>query len=381
MKKKIEVTKPFLPPLEEFLPYLERIWESRVLTNAGPLHQEFESRLAEYLGVEHISVFSNGTLALITAIKALGLSGEVITTPYSFVATTHALVWNGLTPVFADVDKKTCNLDPDKIEKAITCKTSAILPVHCYGVPCDIDSIQRIAEDYRLKVIYDAAHAFGVKVNQRSILSAGNYSVLSFHATKVFNTFEGGAIVSASKESKQRIDRLKNFGFIDEVTVLDVGINGKMNELQAAMGLLQLSYFDSVMERREKIYKRYVNAFSLMREVDFVVVDDHISWNYAYFPIFVGGEGPALRDAIYALLKNEGINARRYFFPVIHRLDAYKGKEFAPMALSNAERLGDQVICLPIYDGLGEEDQDHIISIVRNFFLEKNGDGEICCSR
>ena len=245
--KPIYVTQPYLPPLEEFVPYLEQIWESKTLTNRGPMHQRLEQELCEHLGVEHISLFANGTLALVTALQALRVTGEVITTPYSFVATAHSLLWNGLAPVFADIDPVTLNLDPKKIEAAITPQTTAIVPVHCYGTPCDVDAIQRIADNYNLKVIYDAAHAFGVKRNGESILKAGDLSILSFHATKVFNTFEGGAIISPDAKTKQRIDHLKNFGFVDEVTVVAPGINGKMSEVNAAFGLLQLRHVEQVL--------------------------------------------------------------------------------------------------------------------------------------
>ncbi|EGH24737.1 aminotransferase, partial [Pseudomonas amygdali pv. mori str. 301020] len=262
MSAPIPVTRPLLPPLEEFIPYLEHIWESRQLTNGGPFHQQLEKELAEYLGVQHLSLFSNGTRALMTAIQALRIKGEVITTPYSFVATAHSLLWNSLTPVFVDIDPGTYNLDPERIEEAITPATTAIMPVHCYGIPCDVDRIQQIADRYGLKVIYDAAHAFGVQHRGQSLLNHGDLSVLSFHATKVFNTFEGGAIISPDAKTKQRIDYLKNFGFADEVTVVAPGINGKMSEINAAFGLLQLKYIDEALLKRQRIDERYRDALA-----------------------------------------------------------------------------------------------------------------------
>lgn len=256
--KNVYVTSPLLPPLEEFIPYLETLWESKILTNSGQFHQQLEEALAAYLGVKHVCLFSNGTLALLTALQTLRITGEVITTPYSFVATSHSLLWNDLTPVFADIDPVTFNIDPDRIEELITPKTTAIMPVHCYGIPCDMERIQKIADTYGLKVIYDAAHCFGVKQDNASILNYGDLSVLSFHATKVFNTFEGGAIICHDAKTKQRIDYLKNFGFADETIVMAPGINAKMNEVQAAMGLLQLKYIDGALQERAVIYQRYV---------------------------------------------------------------------------------------------------------------------------
>src|SRR6266446_1599673 len=257
MKKNIYVTQPFLPPLEEFIPYLEKIWSSKILTNGGPYHEQLETMLCEHLGVEHVALFTNGTIALITALQALRITGEVITTPYSFVATSHSLLWNGIKPVFVDIDPDTLNLDPSKIEAAITPHTTAIMPVHCYGRPCDVDAIQRIADNYNLRVIYDAAHAFGVRFPSGSVLKYGDLSVLSFHATKVFTTFEGGAIVCPDTKTKQRIDQLKNFGFVNEVTVVAPGINAKMNEVSAAFGLLQIEHIDQALDRRKQIDAAY----------------------------------------------------------------------------------------------------------------------------
>jgi len=259
---KTYVTQPFLPPLEEFMPYLEEIWQEKWLTNNGSFHRQLESKLADYLGVEHLSLFANGTLALITALQALRITGEVITTPYTFVATAHSLLWNKNKPVFVDIDPETLNIDPDKVEAAITPQTSAILAVHVYGTPCDTEKLQQIADVYGLKLIYDAAHAFGVTHNDQSVLNYGDLSILSFHATKVFNTFEGGAIICNDEKTKKRIDYLKNFGFADEVTVMAAGINGKMNEFQAALGVLQLDYIDQCIAARREITTRYREALT-----------------------------------------------------------------------------------------------------------------------
>lgn len=283
--KNVYVTSPLLPPLEEFIPYLETLWESKILTNSGQFHQQLEEALAAYLGVKHVCLFSNGTLALLTALQTLRITGEVITTPYSFVATSHSLLWNDLTPVFADIDPVTFNIDPDRIEELITPKTTAIMPVHCYGIPCDMERIQKIADTYGLKVIYDAAHCFGVKQDNASILNYGDLSVLSFHATKVFNTFEGGAIICHDAKTKQRIDYLKNFGFADETIVMAPGINAKMNEVQAAMGLLQLKYIDGALQERAVIYQRYVELLdAALPALEYIKPASNIEWNYSYFP-------------------------------------------------------------------------------------------------
>ena len=296
MRDNIYVTSPLLPPLEEFIPYLEQIWQSKHLTNSGPFHQQFEAALAKYLGVEYLSLFSNGTLALLTALQALRVKGEVITTPYSFVATAHTILWNSLKPVFVDIDPKTCNMDPRKIEAAITPETTAILPVHCYGIPCNVDEIQRIADMYDLRVIYDAAHAFGVKENGSSILTHGDLSILSFHATKVFNTVEGGAIICQDAKMKKRIDDLKNFGFANETTVVATGINGKMNEVQAAFGMLQLQHIDQALLNREVIYKRYVEKLAGIKGLRILDKPQNIEWNYAYTPIFIDENFACSRD-------------------------------------------------------------------------------------
>lgn len=358
----IFVTKPQLAPLDDFLPYLRKIWETGVLTNNGPYHQELEQALCDYLGVEHISLFSNGTIGLITALQALRIAGEVITTPYSFVATAHSLLWNGLKPVFADVDSTTLNLDPATIERAITPQTSAIMPVHCYGRPCDVDRIQRIADNYGLKVIYDAAHAFGVRDAGGSVLRYGDLSVLSFHATKVFNTFEGGAIVSPDAKTKARVDYLKNFGFADEITVVAPGINGKMSEINAAFGLLQLKGVDAAIARRREIdlmYRELLRPVAGIRPLQ-------RTFNASYFPVLVDDVYPMSRDALYARFREQGVFVRRYFFPLISDFPMYRGLPSAQRAnLPVASAAAERVLCLPIYPDLRDEDVAHIVDIAR----------------
>lgn len=362
----IPVTKPFLPPLEEFIPYLEEIWENHQLTNNGPFHQQLEKALCEFLGVEYLSLFTNGTLALVTAMQALRVKGEVITTPYSFVATSHALIWNNLTPVFVDIKPGSFNIDPEKIEEAITPNTTAILPVHCYSIPCDIEEIQSIADNYGLHVIYDAAHAFGTKFQGESILRHGDMSILSFHATKVFNTFEGGAIISSSSKLKKRVDYLKNFGFADEVTVVAPGINAKMSEVNAAFGLLQLAHISDALLQRREIFLKYCNALSEVEGITIPLKDMENKINYSYFPIIVNDNYSISRDALYEKLKNEGIHARRYFYPLISNMPMYKNIPSAsPTNLPQANKLSNSVICLPLYPGLGEYDLDRIINLVK----------------
>ncbi|MCO7256120.1 DegT/DnrJ/EryC1/StrS family aminotransferase [Dickeya oryzae] len=366
MENNIFVTRPLLPPLVELMPYLEKIWENQYITNGGPFHEMLEQELAAYLGVKYLSLFGNGTLALLTALQALRISGEVITTPYSFVATSHSLLWNGLKPVFVDIDPINCNLDPSKIEAAITPETSAILPVHCYGVPCNVDAIQKIADAYGIKVIYDAAHAFGVKKQNASILNYGDLSILSFHATKVFNTIEGGAIICHDKKMKQRIDYLKNFGFADETTVVAAGINSKMNEVQAAYGLLQLKYIDDALDVRMAIYDKYVNAFAGIPQIRMIKNVDDIRWNYAYFPIFFEECPYSLRDIIYNELKERNIYSRRYFFPLISSFPMYRGLNSANSEnLPIATDISSRVLCLPIYPGLSLEEQDRVILSIK----------------
>lgn len=356
MKKNpsIFVTQPFLPPLEEFREYLGQIWEEKILTNNGRFHQQLEEELCKYLGVKYISLFSNGTLALMTALQALRITGEVITTPYSFVATTHALWWNNIKPVFSDISSDGFNIDPNKIESAITTKTTAILPVHVYGFPCDIDRIQIIAEKYGLKVIYDACHTFDVRMGEIPLLNFGDLSVMSFHATKVFTTFEGGAIVSHDESMKKRIDNLKNFGFEDEITVVTPGINAKMNELQAAMGLIQLRYIKRLIEKREEITLKYFSMLKSIRGIELCRLSPSVKYSYPYFPILIHEEhfGKS-RDYVYNEFKKLNIFCRRYFYPLISHFPIYKGLASADQNnLPNAEKVAKQVLCLPLYPSL-----------------------------
>jgi dTDP-4-amino-4,6-dideoxygalactose transaminase len=354
----IYVTQPHLPPLEEFLPYLEQIWSSKFLTNSGPFHQQLENALCEYLGVKHIALFANGTLALVTALQALRVTGEVITTPYSFVATSHSLLWNGIKPVFVDVDPTTLNLDPNKVEAAITPQTTAVMPVHCYGHPCDVEAIQRIADNYNLKVIYDAAHAFGVQDQSGSVLRHGDLSIISFHATKVFNTFEGGAIVCPDARTKTRIDQLKNFGHVGEVTVVAPGINGKMSEFNAALGLLQLKHIDEAIARRKQVDAAYRRLLAGRRDIDCMRDAGERVANHAYFPILVGQDYPISRDDLYNRLKEHGIHPRRYFYPLISEFPMYRGLPSAHRDnLQVATAASRRVLCLPIYPAL---DMAHI---------------------
>jgi len=365
LEKPIYVTEPFLPPLEEFQPYLEQIWESKWLTNAGPFHQQLEGKLCEYLGIEHLALFANGTLALVTALQALRIAGEVITTPFSFVATAHSLLWNGIKPVFVDIHPETFNLDPEKIEAAITPQTTAIMPVHVYGKPCDVEKIQKIADLYGLKIIYDAAHAFGVTYKGESLLKNGDLSTLSFHATKVFNTFEGGAIVCPNAKTKKRIDDLKNFGFADEVTVVSPGINGKMNEVQAAFGLLQLKYIDKAIARRREIYALYHDQLSHVRGIFCPPLPAGTIYNYAYFPILIKKDYPLVRDELYEKFRQHNIYARRYFYPLISDFPMYRGLPSAAQSnLPVARQVADQVICLPIFPALEVSDQKKIIALI-----------------
>lgn len=365
MKKPIYVTQPYLPPLAEFIPYLEKIWDNKILTNGGPFHQQLEKELCDYLGVKHISLFTNATIALVTALQALRITGEVITTPYSFVATAHSLLWNGIKPVFVDVDPKTLNLDPAKIEAAITPQTTAIMPVHCYGHPCDVDTIQKIADNYNLKVIYDAAHAFGVQCHCGSVLNHGDLSVLSFHATKVFNTFEGGAIVSPDAKTKIRIDQLKNFGHVGEVTVVAPGINGKMSEFNAALGLLQLKYIDQAIARRREIDHAYREGLKNVKGIHCLSNAGEKVANYSYFPALVSADYPISRDELNQRLKDVGINPRRYFYPLISEFPMYRGLPSAHRDnLPVATAASSQVLCLPIYPDLEMSAIDEIINFI-----------------
>lgn len=368
MKNPVYVTQPYLPPLEEFIPYLESIWENRILTNGGPYHQQLEKALCEYLGVEHLALFANGTLALVTALQALRISGEVITTPYSFAATAHSLHWNGITPVFADVCPKTLNLDPARIEAAITPQTTAIMPVHCYGRPCDVDAIQKLADNYNLRVIYDAAHAFGVHTAAGSILRHGDLSVLSFHATKVFNTFEGGAIICPDAKTKQRIDHLKNFGFVDEVTVVAPGINGKMSEINAAFGMLQLQHIDQALARRKEIDARYRVLLGDIPGIHCLPAMPGTTANYSYFPILVSDAYPLSRDALYQKFREHDIYARRYFYPLISDFPVYRGLPSASRSnLPVAADAADRVLCLPIYPALADTDVERVADLIADY--------------
>lgn len=362
----ITVTSPLLPNLDEFTESLKEIWESKWITNNGQFHQKLEAALAEYLKVPYVSLFTNGTLPLLTALQALRITGEVITTPYSFVATTHALWWNGIKPVFVDIDPSTGNIDPQKIEAAITPRTTAILPVHVYGKPCDTEAIQAIADKYGLKVIYDAAHAFGVEVNVESLLNAGDMSTLSFHATKVFNTIEGGAMVMHDEKTKQRIDYLKNFGFANEIEVVGPGINSKMDEIRSAYGLLNLKQVDAAIAARQKVAVAYRKA---LRNVDGISFWDDmpgVRHNYSYFPIFVDAEKYGMtRDELYMKMKDQGVWGRRYFYPLISEFSTYRGLESSrPENLPNAHMMADTVICLPMHHALREEEINRIIDCI-----------------
>ncbi len=361
--KIITVTSPLLPDLDEFNALLKEIWASKWITNNGSFHKQLEKELAAYLKVPYISLFTNGTLPLITALQALRITGEVITTPYSFVATTHSLWWNGIKPVFVDIDPATGNMDPDKIEAAITPKTTAIMPVHVYGKPCNTKRIKEIADTYGLKVIYDAAHAFGVEVNGESILNAGDMSTLSFHATKVYNTVEGGALVMHDAETKKRIDYLKNFGFANEVTVVGPGINSKMDEIRAAYGLLNLRQVDAAIEARHKVAIKYREALRGVEGITFFDDMPGVKHNYSYFPIFVDAEKYGMtRDELYFKMKEQNVLGRRYFYPLISEFSTYRGLESArPDNLPNAHKMANTVICLPMHHALSDEDVNRVI--------------------
>lgn len=363
---KITVTSPLLPNLDEFNEMLKQIWNSKWITNNGQFHQQLEKALAEYLGVPYISLFTNGTLPLITALQALHITGEVITTPYSFVATTHALWWNGIKPVFVDIDPSNCGLDPEKIEAAITPRTTAIMPVHCYGKPCDTERVQAIADKYGLKVIYDAAHAFGVKVNGESILNNGDMSTLSFHATKVYNTLEGGALVVKDAATKQRIDYLKNFGFAGETEVVAPGINSKMDEVRAAYGLLNLKQVDAAIEARHQVAICYREALRDVKGIRFFDDMPGVRHNYSYFPIFVDAEQYGMtRDELYFKMKENNVLGRRYFYPLISTFSTYRGLESArPENLPMATRIANEVICLPMHHALSEADVEKVIELI-----------------
>lgn len=364
--KIITVTSPLLPDLDEFNAMLKEIWASRWITNNGTFHKQLEKELAAYLKVPYISLFTNGTLPLITALQALRITGEVITTPYSFVATTHSLWWNGIKPVFVDIDPATGNIDPDRIEAAITPKTTAIMPVHVYGKPCNTKRIKDIADTYGLKVIYDAAHAFGVEVDGESILNAGDMATLSFHATKVYNTVEGGALVMHDAETKKRIDYLKNFGFANEVTVVGPGINSKMDEVRSAYGLLNLRQVDAAIKARRQVAIKYREALRPVEGITFFDDMPGVKHNYSYFPIFVDAEKYGMtRDELYFKMKEHNVLGRRYFYPLISEFSTYRGLESArPENLPNAHRMADTVICLPMHHALSDEDVERVINCI-----------------
>lgn len=364
--KLITVTAPLLPNLDDFNEMLKQIWASKWITNNGQFHKQLEKELAAYLKVPYISLFTNGTLPLITALQALRITGEVITTPYSFVATTHALWWNGIKPVFVDIDPATGNIAPERIEAAITPKTTAIMPVHVYGKPCDTKRIQEIADQYGLKVIYDAAHAFGVEVNGESILNAGDLSTLSFHATKVYNTVEGGAMVMHDEKMKKRIDYLKNFGFANETTVVGPGINSKMDEVRSAYGLLNLKQVDAAIEARHQVAIKYREALRNVEGITFFDDMPGVRHNYSYFPIFVDEKKYGMtRDELYFKMKEQNVLGRRYFYPLISEFTTYRGLDSArPDNLPNAHKMADSVICLPMHHTLSDEDVERILNCI-----------------
>lgn len=362
----ITVTSPLLPDLDDFTEFLHQIWEKKWITNNGSFHQELESALAEYLKVPYISLFTNGTLPLLTALQALRITGEVITTPYSFVATTHSIWWNDCRPVFVDIDPKTGNMDPNKIEAAITPRTTAIMPVHVYGQPCDTKAIKEVAQKYNLKVIYDAAHAFGVEVNGNSILNEGDLSTLSFHATKVYNTVEGGAMVMHDVETKKQIDYLKNFGFADEVTVVGPGINSKVDEIRAAYGLLNLQQVDKAIAARQKVAFAYREALRSVEGITFFDDMSGVRHNYSYFPIFVDSDKYGLtRDELYFKMREHGVWGRRYFYPLISTFSTYRGLPSAsPENLPNAWKMAESVICLPMHHAMSDNDIERVVDTI-----------------
>lgn len=365
-KERITVTSPLLPNLDEFQDSLKDIWDSKWITNNGSFHKRLEASLCEYLKVPYISLFTNGTLPLLTALQALRVTGEVITTPYSFVATTHAIWWNGCKPIFVDIDPSTCGIDPDRIEAAITPRTTAIMPVHCYGMPCNTERIQAIADKYGLKVIYDAAHAFGVEVNGKSVLNQGDLATLSFHATKVYNTLEGGALVMHDVETKKRIDYLKNFGFAGETEVVAPGINSKMDEVRAAYGLLNLKQVDEAIEKRHQVAIRYREALRNVKGVRFFDDMTGVRHNYSYFPVIINAEEFGMtRDELYFKMQEKGVFGRRYFYPLISTFSTYCGLPSAtPENLPVATRIASEVICLPMHHGLTETDENRVLELI-----------------
>lgn len=367
LSKPVYVTQPAMPPFDEFAEYLKHIWDNKILTNNGPFHHQFEKELAAYLGVKYISLFTNGTLALITALQALRILGEVITTPFSFVATTHSLWWNNIKPVFADIEPEYMNLNPDKVEAAITPATTAILPVHVYGNPCKVEQFQRIADTYGLKLIYDAAHAFGVKINNVPVLTFGDLSVLSFHATKSFNTIEGGAIICHDEHTKKRIDFLKNFGFVNETTVIAPGINAKMNEIQAAYGLVQLKHIDTYRNKRQLIAEKYFSHLNGIKGIRLIPKMEGVVHSYTYFPVLIDAqEYGKTRDEVYEELKRNNIFCRRYFYPLISQFPTYcELPSASPGNLPVAVKLSEQILCLPIFPDLQDEAIQTIVEVLK----------------
>jgi dTDP-4-amino-4,6-dideoxygalactose transaminase len=364
--KEIYVTRPFLPPLEEFYPYLEKIWQNKILTNFGPMHQEFEASLCDYLCVDNVSLVSNGTMGLLLGIRALDIQGEVITTPYTFVATSNSLLWNNLKPVFVDIDETSLNLDAGKIESAITENTSAILPVHIYGNPCDFEEIQAIADKHSLKVIYDGAHAFGVSDTRGSILRHGDISVVSFHATKLFNTFEGGAVVCRNSALKTKIDELNNFGLNNKgQDVYSIGLNAKMNEVSAAFGLLQLKYIDQLIDDRERIAARYAAVMAGIPGLNPVPRKSGYKHNFSYIPVLVEDDYPLTRDKLFEKFQKHKIFTRKYFAPNINQYEAYRkiGYEAEKSNLI-ANPISEKILCLPIYSGMTYGEMERIFEIL-----------------
>ena len=361
MSKKIFVTKPFLPPLDEYVKFLEKIWSSKNVTNNGPFHQKFEIELAKYLDVEYVSLLNNATTALLVAIKALDLKGEIITTPYSFAATAHSIVWNGLKPVFVDTDSYAGNLDPVKVKAAINDSTGGIVAVHNYGIPGDVYALKNISEEYNLPIIYDAAPSIGVHFKGESIFSLGDLSIMSFHATKVFTTLEGGAIISKSLEMKKKIDRLKNFAIIDQENISGLGINGKMNEAEAALGILQLKYIETNIRKRNEIYDAYANALKSNKNLRMITFPKYLKYNYAYMPIFFN-DGIMVRDKVYKSLKDKNIICRKYWYPILPDHNFYKNSIIND--LTNARKLSESVLCLPIYPDLNSKNINLIIQVI-----------------
>ena len=365
-EKQITVTSPLLPNLDELNQMLKEIWSSKWITNGGQFHQQLEKELAKYLKVPYISLFTNGTLPLLTALQALRITGEVITTPYSFVATTHSIWWNGCRPVFVDIEEETCGIDPNKIEAAITPKTTAIMPVSCYGKPCKMNEIQAIADKYGLKVIHDAAHAFGVEVNGESWVSKGDLISLSFHATKVYNTLEGGAMVMHDEATKKRIDFLKNFGFAGETEVVAPGINSKMDEVRAAYGLVNLKQVDEAIDKRHQVAIKYREALRNVPGIRFFDDMPGVRHNYSYFPIFINAEEYGMtRDELYFKMRDANILGRRYFYPLISTFSTYRslpsaGTENLPVAT----KVANEVICLPMHHELSNEDIERVLSLI-----------------